>query len=128
MRVGSDVVTSTNNATTLLSAPIGAGIGTAPNTQTIANSTPAGGQWQVTYTATWIAGSLAALTLGEVGLFMFIWTAAQGLQPAGGTSGNPVQNTLFSRMASADGKFVSFVIDPAAAVNVTWVIKFTFAV
>ena len=127
MRVGSDVVTSTNNATTLLSAPIGAGIGTAPNTQSISNSTPAGGQWQVTYTSTWNAGTVSG-TLGEVGLFMFIWTAAQGLQPAGGTSGNPVQNTLFSRMASADGKFVSFVINPAAAVNVTWVIKFTFAV
>ncbi len=128
MRVGQDTVTSTTGVMIALQTPIGAGIGTAPNTQTIANSNPAADQWQVTYTATWNAGTLAALTLGEVGLFLFIWTAVQGLQTAGTPGVAPTAHTLFSRMASADGKFVSFVINPAAAVNVTWVINFTFAV
>ena len=128
MRVGSDTITSTTAVTTLLSSPIGAGIGTAPNTQTIANSNPAADQWQVTYTATWIAGSLAELTLGEVGLFVHIWTAAQGLQPAGGTSGSPVGNTLFSRMAAADLKFTSFVINTSVPLAISWIIRFTFAV
>ncbi len=126
MRVGSDTVTSTTHGMTALQTPIGAGIGTAPNTQSRANSNPAAGQWQVTYTATWNAGALPAVTLGEVGLFLNIWTLAQGLQT--GTAATPTTNTLFSRMASFDGKFASFVINPANAVNVTWIIRYTFAV
>ena len=127
MRVGSDTITSTTAVTTLLSSPIGAGIGTAPNTQSISNSNPLGGQWQVTYTSTWNAGTVSG-TLGEVGLFLHIWTAAQGLQPAGGTSQAPVGNTLFSRMAAADLKFTSFVINTSVPLAISWIIRFTFAV
>ena len=127
MRVGSNTVTSTTNATTLLAAPIGAGIGTAPNSQTISNSTPAAGQWQVTYTSTWNAGTVSG-TLGEVGLFLRIWTAAQGLQPAGGTAAVATSNTMFSRLASADGKFTSFAINTAVPLAISWIIRFTFAV
>lgn len=127
MRVGSDTVTSTTAVTILLSAPIGAGIGTAPNTQAISNSNPAGGQWQVTYTATWNAGTVSG-TLGEVGLFLRIWTAAQGLQPAGGAGAAVTNLTMFSRLASADGKFTSFAINTAVPLAIAWNVRFTFAV
>ena len=127
MRVGQDTVTPTQSTTTLLSAPIGAGLGTIPNSQTISNSNPVAGQWQVTYTSLWNAGTVSG-TLGEVGLFLFIWTAAQGLQPAGGANVAPTTHTMFSRMASADGKFVSFAINAAVPLAISWVIRFTYAV
>ena len=129
IRIGSDTVTSTTAVTTLLAAPIlvGAGIGTAPNTQSISNSTPGGGQWQVTYTATWNAGTVSG-TLGEVGLFLNIWNAGQGLQPAGAAAATPSTNTMFSRMASADLKFTSFAINAAVPLAISWIIRFTFVV
>ncbi len=125
MRIGTDTVTSTTHGMTALQAAIGAGIGTAPNTQNRANSNPAAGQYQVTYTATWNAGTVSG-TLGEVGLFLNIWTLAQGLQT--GTATTPTTNTLFSRMASADTKFTSFAINTAVPLAISWIVRFTFAV
>ncbi len=127
MRVGQDTVIPTQHTTTLLAVPIGAGIGTAPNTQSISNSNPSAGQYQVTYTSTWVAGAVSG-TLGEVGLFLFIWTLAQGLQAAGTAGVVPTVQTMFSRMASADGKFTSFAINTSVPLAISWIVRFTFAV
>ncbi len=125
IRVGSDISTPTTRTTTALTNPIGAGIGTVPNSQGLSNSNISTGVWQVTYSSKWNAGVLSGI-IGELGLFLQIWTIAQGLQPAGGTAAAVTPNTLFSRLSSADGKFSSFIIDSSNPVIVSWILRFTY--
>ncbi len=125
MRIGSDAATPTSNSMASLVTPIGAGIGTVPNSQSLANSNPSNGVWQATYTCVWNAGSVSG-TLGEAGLFFEIWTAAQGLQPPGGTAAIVSALLLFSRLSSADGKFSSFSLDNTKPLSITWILRFTY--
>jgi hypothetical protein len=126
MVVGSNTSQGTSNGTTGLQSPIvmggGGGTGTKPNSQSGATSTPGVGQWQVQWTATWNAGTLPATTLGEVGLYLYLIPATQGFQAGAGAT-----TLLFSRMASADGKFTAFTINNAVPLSIAWNFRLTYA-
>jgi hypothetical protein len=122
MVIGSDTVTGTTSSTTALTTPIGSGTGTKPNTQSGATSNPATGQWQVQWTATWNPGTVSG-TLGEVGLYLFIQPTLMGF----GGQVNQALNSLFSRMAVADGKFSSFSINATVPLSIAWTFKLTYA-
>lgn len=127
MVVGSNTSQGTSNGTIGLQSPIvmggGGGTGTKPNSQSGATSTPGTGQWQIQWTATWNAGTLPAVTLGEVGLYLWLVPATQGFQ-----SGAGGQTLLFSRMASADGKFTPFTINNAVPLSIAWNFRLTYAI
>lgn len=122
--LGSDVSTATITTMTALVSPIGTPPGTAPNSK---DGTPrdgsADGDWYVTLTATWNAGTISG-TLGELGLYMnapdksdFDWEAYAEYPAA----------VMVSRLSSTDLDFSSFVIDAGEPLTVEWKVKFTFA-
>jgi hypothetical protein len=123
MVVGSDTTHGTSNGTTTLQSPIGAAPGTKPNSQSGATSAPASGQWQIQWTATWNAGTIPAVTLGEVGLYLYLISSLQSF----GASNSGPSTLLFSRMASADGKFTSFTINNAVPLSIAWNFRLTYA-
>lgn len=118
IRLGSNTTTPTTNLMTDLVTPFGPWASSA----SLSNSNPDLGVYQVTYTSTWDAGSVSG-TIGEVGLFLYIW---DGLQAAGGTSGTPAKR-LASRLSVADGDFTAYTINPALPLTVQWIIQFSFA-
>lgn len=122
MVIGSDTTHGTSNGTTTVQSPIGAAPGTRPNSQSGSTSTPASGQWQVQWTATWNAGTIPAVTLGEVGLYLYLVPATQSFQSNAASA-----TYLFSRMASADGKFTAFTINNAVPLSIAWNFRLTYA-
>jgi hypothetical protein len=92
------------------------------NSASLPRSNPSPGVYQVTYTSTWNAGAVSG-TIGEVGLFLYIWDA---LQSAGGSSGIPSRR-LASRLSVADGDFTAYTIDTALPLTVQWIVQFSFA-
>lgn len=122
MVIGSDTTHGTSNGTTTLQSPIGSAPGTRPNSQSGATSNPATGQWQIQWTATWNAGTIPAVTLGEVGLYLWLVPSPQGFQ-----SGTGATTLLFSRMSSMDGKFTAFTINNAVPLSIAWNFKLTYA-
>jgi hypothetical protein len=122
-RLGSDTTHGTVHTTTLLTTPIGAGIGTAPNVCMGATSNPSAGVFKVLWTCVWFPGTVSG-TIGEVGHFLRIDPTLRGF----GVTPSPTSYTLFSRMAVADGKFSPVTIDVTYPVVVTWSFTATFAV
>jgi len=118
IRLGSNIATATTNIMTDLVTPLGGWASSA----SLSRSNPSSGVYQVTYTSTWDAGSVSG-TIGEVGLYLYIWDA---LQPAGGYSGAPAKR-LASRLSVADGDFTAYTINPALPLTVQWIIQFSFA-
>jgi hypothetical protein len=118
IRLGSDTTTPTTAIMENLTTPLG---GWA-NSASLSRSNPSPGVYQVTYTSTWNAGAVSG-TIGEVGLFLYIWDA---LQPAGGYSGTPSRR-LASRLSVADGDFTAYTIDTSLPLTVQWIIQFSFA-
>lgn len=120
--LGTDTTTATTRTMEALVAPIGAAPGTKANSQSISNGSPSAGVWQVTYTATWNAGTVSG-TIGEVGLYLYIWNS---LQPAGGSAGTPAAR-MASRLSVADGDFTAYTIDTGLPLTVQWIVQFSFA-
>jgi hypothetical protein len=110
----------TQGTTTGLTTPVGTG----PDSQAGANSSPGGGTYRVSWTATWNAGSLTAITVSELGLFLFLQT---GLQGFGWTGFNGAGTALFSRLSAADGDFTAFVVNTSVPLTIEWRLTFTFA-
>jgi hypothetical protein len=123
MRIGSDTTHGTLHTMTGLWSPIGAGIGTAPNVQTGYTSNPSAGVFKMEWVSIWNAFTVSG-TLGEVGLFLKINT---GLYSFGANYAyQPTDNSLFSRMASADSKFAPFTIDNTKPLQVKWDLQLTY--
>lgn len=123
MLIGSDTSNGTTHGTVALSTPIGTPApGTRPNSQSGINSIPGTGQWQVQWTATWNAGTIPAVTLGEVGLYLYIQPTLQTFQASPSSA-----TTLFSRMASADLKFTAFPINNSVPLSIAWTFRLTYA-
>lgn len=118
IRLGSDTTTPT---TAIMEALVNT-LGPWASSASLSRSNPNPGVYQVTYTSTWDAGSVSG-TIGEVGLFLYIWDA---LQPAGGTSSIPARR-LASRLSVADGDFTAYTIDTTLPLTVQWIIQFSFA-
>ena len=92
-----------------------------PSSISGAITNPSTGVFRTQWIATWNAGSIPAVTLGEVCLYLGV---SGTLLAFGGTVSSG--GALYSRMASADGKFASFTIDNTKAVTVTWTFQLTY--
>jgi len=110
----------TQGTTTNLTTPVS----TPPDSQSGATSSPGGGTYRVAWTATWNAGTLTAITVSEIGLYLYLQTA---LQSFGWTSFNGAATALFSRLSAADGDFTAFQVNPSVPLTVEWRLTFTFA-
>jgi len=110
----------TQGTTTGLTTPVGTG----PDSQAGATSSPGGGTYRVSWTATWNAGSLTAITVSEIGLFLYLET---NLQNFGWTYFKGSGTALFSRLSAADGDFTSFVVNTSVPLTIEWRLTFTFA-
>ena len=99
-------------------------VGTGPDSQAGATSTPGGGIYRVSWTATWNAGSLTAITVSELGLFLFLNTTLQGF---GWVDFTGAGTALFSRLSAADGDFTAFVVNTSVPLTIEWRLTFTFA-
>lgn len=121
--LGTDTTTATGATMSALVAPIGAAPGTKANSQSIANGSPAAGQYEVTYTATWNAGTVSG-TIGELALYLWGYSALYG---AGGTNYNPDAAYMYSRLSVADGDFTAYTIDTTLPLTIQWRVRFSFA-
>ncbi len=110
----------TQGTTTGLTTPVGTG----PDSQAGANSSPGGGTYRVAWTATWNAGTLTAITVSEIGLFLYLQT---NLQSFGWAAFNGAGVALFSRLSAADGDFTAFVVNTSVPLTIEWRLTFTFA-
>jgi len=109
----------TQGTTTGLTTPVGA----APDSQAGVTSSPGGGTYRIAWTATWNAGSLTAITVSEIGLFLDLVTNLQGFGWTYGGGGT----ALFSRLSAADGDFTAFVVNTSVPLTIEWRLTFTFA-
>lgn len=108
--LGSNTANQTTPAMTALVSPIGASPGTKPNTQSISNTTVGAGEYKVTLTGTWNAGTVSG-TVGEIGHYGWACTSFWHT-----TTGGPY---LFFRLSNADSDFQSFQIDTQKALTIT---------
>lgn len=126
--LGTDVATPTVYNTTALTTPIGGAPGTAPDLMSGNTSNPSNGNFQISITATWNAGTLPLNpTVGEMALYLNMFSAPTNLQAfAWTTSYSPPGQVLTSRLSVADGSFVAFAIDSTKPLAVTWIITVSF--
>lgn len=121
---GTDTNTSTLYNTTVLTSPIGTSPGTPANSKSGGTTNPANGIFNVTYSATWPAGSISG-TVGEIGLYLSVLGT---LQPFGWVY--QINNTsepkvLVSRLSVTDtGGFSQFTIDTQFPLVISWTIQF----
>jgi hypothetical protein len=119
MRLGTGGNVTTGSVTGLTTP-----VGTGPDSQAGATSSPSAGTYRVSWTATWNAGSLTAITVSEIGLFLYLQT---GLQGFGWSDFNGAGTALFSRLSAADGDFTAFVVNTSVPLTIEWRLTFTFA-
>lgn len=119
MRLGTGGNVTTGSVTQLTTL-----VSTAPDSQAGATSSPSAGTYRVAWTATWNAGTLTAITVSEIGLFLDI---VGGLQGFGFTYGGGGGSYLFSRLSAADGDFTAFVVNTSVPLTIEWRLTFTFA-
>jgi hypothetical protein len=110
---------------------------TLPSSQAGNTSNPASGSYRISYLATWNSGTLAAITVSEVGLWLcYSNTNAtydmSQLQPFGWTvpSGSIKDDNsamFFSRLSEADGDFTGFTVNTAVPLTIEWRLTFSFA-
>lgn len=120
--LGTDTATTTGATMAALVSPIGAAPGTKADSQGISSSSPATGQYEVTYTATWNAGTISG-TIGELGLYLY---GKDSLSGAGGQY-RDLTYIMFSRLSVADTDFTAYTIDTALPLTVQWRVRFSFA-
>ena len=123
--------TNTTTATTTALDTINA---TAPSSYFGTTSNPSAGAYRITWTATWNAGALAAITIYEFGLWFNNGWAASSSQFAlqaftGGLSSN-INNAnpeMVSRISDPDGDFAHFTVNTSVPLTLAWNLTFTFA-
>jgi hypothetical protein len=113
---GGNVTTgSVTQLTTLVSTP--------PDSQAGSASSPSAGTYRLSWTATWNAGTLTAITVSEIGLFLDLVSSMQSFGWTYGGGGT----ALFSRLSAADGDFTAFVVNTSVPLTIEWRLTFTFA-
>ncbi len=121
MQVGTNTTVPTSFSMSALVSPLASSSSiTYPNTVSVsaAPTNPSGTTYyQTTVQAIWNAGTLGSNTLGEFGLF-----AAYN----GSTYLAPVHNVLLTRIASADGTFSSFSINPNFPLVIDYVVQASY--
>jgi len=96
---------------------------TIPNVLTGTITNPAGNTYRVSYIVTWNAGTIGALAVTEIGLYLCLDVTLRSF------SGQmiPANRKFFSRLSVSDGDFSSFVIDTSKPLTIEWQLTFTFA-
>lgn len=116
MRVGTGGSVTTG-ATNALTSPDG----TASSTSGGQTTSP-GSSYRIAWTATWNSGSLSAITITELGLFLKIDGSLNTFNTAWSAA---VQ--LFSRLSEADGDFTGFLVNTTVPLTIEWRLTLTFA-
>jgi hypothetical protein len=103
---------------------------TVPSSQAGTTSNPSAGVYRVSWTATWNAGSIAALVITEMGLWLAIgsYTSLQSFAfqfPINSTITQTAQ--FFSRLSEADGDFTHFTINTSVPLTIEWRLTYSFA-
>jgi len=123
MRVGTGAGATAYNTSSLTTI-----VNTAADSQSGTTTNPSNGVFKLNLNATWNAGTLAAITVSEIGLFCGRIGNQQTLQAF---AWNPNSSThtidLFSRISEADGDFEAFVVNIAVPLTITWTLTFSFA-
>ena len=125
MYLGSDTTTVTTTTMTALVSPIGTAPGTSPNSKSGSlKDGSTDGVWNGVFLATWNSGTVSG-TCGELGLYGKPPTnqTAFGWRPT--YTYNPTA-AMFSRLASADADFSSFVINTDVPLTVEWKVQCSF--
>lgn len=117
---GSGATTATTNSLTTQYA-------TAPNSHSVALTNPTSGTYRTTWTATWNASTLSAITITEFGLWLNINKMYNGGSLSTGLINYSTSSRFFSRLSSADGDFTSFEVNTSVPLTVQWNLTFTFA-
>lgn len=102
--------------------------GTDADTQSGSIASPEVGTYRVSWTATWNAGSLAAIDVSELGLRLAL--DGDALLAFGGTviiDPDVKPTLLFSRLSDSDGDFTTFTVNVAVPLTIEWRLTFTFA-
>jgi hypothetical protein len=94
---------TTSPGTSALSAIVS----TAANSSSLSWSNPSSGVYRITWTSTWNAGTLSAITISELGLFNNIG--------------------LCSRISSSDGDFTAFQVNVSAPLTAAQTLTLSFA-
>lgn len=118
MHVGTGTGVTTGTVTSLVIDE-----GTDPDTQSGATASPATGTYRVSWIATWNAGSLAAIAVSELGLWLQVEETLQAFEAV---SVAPSKN-FFSRLSDSDGDFTTFTVNIAVPLTIEWRLTFTFA-
>jgi hypothetical protein len=102
---------------------------TAPDSQSGNVTNPSNGVYKLNLVSTWNAGTLTAIVVTEIGLFLGEFDAYATLQSFGWTLQNSSTLTvaLFSRISEADGDFTHFTVNIAVPLTITWTLTFQFA-
>lgn len=116
------------NATTYSTTALTTPVSTKANSQSGSITNPSNGVFKVNFTATWNAGSITALTITEMGLWLNQTISAGTLQTFGATTvSSGTTPFFFSRISSTDGDFSSFVVNTSVPLTITWTLTFQYA-
>lgn len=123
IRVGTGTGATADGTTALVSETATAADSTAET-----EDNPSSGVYRVKFTATWNAGTIAAVTVTEIGIFGFLRAGGVTQQPSntGVSTWNGTANSMFARLSSTDSEFTSFLINTAAPLTIEYRIVFTF--
>jgi hypothetical protein len=126
--------TGHTNPTTATTTALDAINATAPSSFFGATSNPSAGSYRITWTATWNAGSLTAITIYEFGMW---WNNAWATSPtqfalqsyAMGSYGSTAASNaeMVSRISDPDGDFSHFTVNTSVPLTLQWSLTFTFA-
>jgi len=94
---------------------------TKPDSQSGATASPATGTYRVSWISTWNAGTLPAIDVSEMGLYLILITTLQSFGVSA-TAGN-----LFSRLSDSDGDFTTFTVNTAVPLTIEWRLTLIFA-
>jgi len=97
-------------------------VATKAGAQSGVTASPAAGTYRVSWIATWSAGALAAITVSELGLWLYVVATLQAF----GAALSPGV-AFVSRLSADDGDFAGFVVNVAVPLTVEWRLTFTFA-
>lgn len=119
IRVGTGTGATTASMTDLVTPNT-----TNPSSLSGATSNPTAGVYRVSWLATWNAGVLTAITVTELGLYLFL---VPTLQTFGATGPLPTVYAFCSRLSDSDGDFTAFLVNILVPLTIEWRLTFTFA-
>src|SRR3972149_8322249 len=124
MRLGTGGNTTAYNTTSLTTI-----VNTAADSQTSNSANPSNGVFKLNFIATWNTGTLSAIDVSEIGLFLHNFNNTGSLTASDTylTGHTSLGGQLFSRISNADGDFTTFTVNTTVPLTITWTLTFAFA-